>query len=146
MTMFGYYSTGRNGERSWRCIRCAGEAVTRRHQKIRRILVEEHGGRCAICGYDRTPFNLHFHHVDPALKEFSLNSGTGKSLAACRAEAEKCVLVCANCHGEIESGLIESPPPGTRFGEIERPRPACESRVTSPHEQPTLPIGDHGAG
>lgn len=30
----------------------------------------------------------------------------GKSLATYRAEAEKCVLVCANCHGEIESGLI----------------------------------------
>ena len=29
----------------------------------------------------------------------------GKSLAAFRAEARKCVLVCANCHGEIEAGL-----------------------------------------
>jgi hypothetical protein len=25
------------------------------------------------------------------------------------------VLVCANCHGEIESGVIASPPPGTTF-------------------------------
>jgi hypothetical protein len=39
----------------------------------------------------------------------------GKSIARFRAEAEKCVLVCANCHGEIEAGLIESPPPGAKF-------------------------------
>jgi hypothetical protein len=35
-----------------------------------------------------------------------------RSLAAFREEMKKCVLVCANCHGEIESGLIESPPAG----------------------------------
>ena len=40
-----------------------------------------------------------------------MTMGSGKSLAAYLAEAEKCVLVCANCHGEIESGLVESPPP-----------------------------------
>jgi len=40
----------------------------------------------------------------------------GKSLAALRQEAKKCVLVCANCHGEIEAGLIESPAPGARYG------------------------------
>jgi len=27
------------------------------------------------------------------------------------------VLVCANCHGEIEAGLIPSPPPCAKFGE-----------------------------
>lgn len=39
----------------------------------------------------------------------------GKSIATFRAEAEKCVLVCANCHGEIEAGLIDSPSAGTKF-------------------------------
>ncbi len=38
----------------------------------------------------------------------------GRSLAAYREEATKCVLVCANCHGEIEGGLIASPPVGAR--------------------------------
>jgi hypothetical protein len=35
--------------------------------------------------------------------------GLGK-LASYREEARKGVLVCANCHGEIEAGLIPSPP------------------------------------
>jgi hypothetical protein len=109
MTEFALYSGGRAGKR-WRCKRCVGEAVTRRLQKIKRILVEEAGGGCAVCGYDRTVFNLHFHHVDPATKSFPISVSTGKSLAAYRDEAKKCVLVCANCHGEIETGLTPCPP------------------------------------
>ena len=41
----------------------------------------------------------------------------GKSLTTFRREAAKCVLVCANCHGEIEAGLIPSPPPQAKWGE-----------------------------
>jgi hypothetical protein len=39
----------------------------------------------------------------------------GKSLAAFRAEARKCVLLCANCHGEVESGLVPSPAAGAVY-------------------------------
>lgn len=94
----------------WRCRRCIGEAVLRRKQKVRRLLVLEAGNRCQACGYDRCPGNLHFHHLDPSKKEFIISSGQGKSLARFRAEAAKCVLVCANCHGEIERGLRPAPP------------------------------------
>jgi hypothetical protein len=110
LTVFHLY-----GGRSWRCKRCVGEAVSRRHRKVKAILVAEAGGCCAVCGYDRAPRNLHFHHVDPSTKRFALTMGSGKSLAAYREEARKCVLVCANCHGEIESGLIPSPPAGAWF-------------------------------
>ena len=79
------------------------------------MLVNEAGGRCAVCGYHRCAVNLHFHHVDPSTKKFLLSAGMGHSLATFREEAKKCVLVCANCHGEIEAGLIESPPAGTRY-------------------------------
>jgi hypothetical protein len=99
----------------WRCKRCVGEAVTRRHQKVKRILVAEAGGACCLCGYDKCMFTLHFHHVDPAAKSFGVTMARGKSLAAFRDEAKKCVLVCANCHGEIEAGLIPSPPIGSRW-------------------------------
>ena len=99
----------------WKCKRCVGEAVTRRHQKIKRILVEEAGGACCVCGYARCMFTLHFHHVDPENKAFAVTTARGKSLAAYREEARKCVLVCANCHGEIEAGLLPSPPVGSRW-------------------------------
>ena len=106
--LFHKYGTGR-----WRCKRCIGEAVTKRHHKVKRQLVEDAGGCCVLCGYDRCMSSLQFHHVDPSQKSFSMTMGSGKSLAAYRAEAAKCVLVCANCHGEIESGMVESPPAGT---------------------------------
>jgi cytochrome c553 len=73
---------------------------------IKRTLVAEAGGCCSICGYDRCIASLHFHHVDPAAKSFAMSMATGKSLATYREEAKKCILVCANCHGEIEAGLV----------------------------------------
>jgi hypothetical protein len=137
---FGLY--GRKSPR-WSCKRCVADAVTRRHQKQRRILIEEAGGRCAVCGYHRCLYNLHFHHVDPSTKELEMTMAAGRSLAAYRAEARKCVLVCANCHGEIETGLIPSPPPGARYGEawepVIRPVPVItEPDAEVPPDQLTL--------
>ena len=94
----------------WRCRRCGGEAVLKRKQWVRRLLLLEGGDRCQSCGYDRCKRNLHFHHLDPEQKGFGLSSANGKSLARFREEAKKCVLVCANCHGEIEAGLRPAPP------------------------------------
>jgi len=120
LTEFAHYKNGR-GYR-WSCKRCIGEAVTRRKQKIKRTLVAEAGERCAVCGYDRCIVNLGFHHVDPAKKELEMSMRVGRSLDAFRQEAKKCVLVCANCHGEIEAGEIPSPPPATKFNDPWQPR------------------------
>jgi hypothetical protein len=50
---------------------------------------------------------LHFHHVDPRQKSFQLGvAGLTRSLAAMRAEAAKCVLLCSNCHAEVEGGIV----------------------------------------
>jgi len=92
--------------------------VTRRKQKVKRMLVEEAGGRCAVCGYDRCIVNLTFHHVDRSQKSFGLSMNTTKAIATYREEARKCVLVCANCHGEIEAGLVASPPAGATFDDL----------------------------
>ena len=114
LTEFAHYSAGA-GTYRWRCKRCVGEAVTRRHQKLRRTLIAEAGGSCAICGYDRCVVGLHFHHVDPISKSLEMTCASGKSLAAYRAEAAKCVLLCANCHHEVEAGVTKSPPQGSRY-------------------------------
>ncbi len=74
---------------------------------MKEILVEEAGGACALCGYDRYVGALHFHHLDPTQKAFALSRrGAARSLAKARAEVKKCVLLCGNCHAEVESGLV----------------------------------------
>jgi transposase-like protein len=93
-----------------RCKRCRAEAVQRRRRKVKRILVEEAGGKCVICGYDRHPAALHFHHLDPAQKSFGLaRRGITRSIEILRVEARKCVLLCSNCHAEVEAGVTPLP-------------------------------------
>jgi hypothetical protein len=114
LTVHHRYSEA-NGRFRYRCKRCIGEAVTRRHRRLKRILIDAHGGACVVCGYDRCATSLHFHHVDPTTKAFAITMGRGRSLAAYLEEARKCVLVSANCHGEIEAGLIPSPEVGAKL-------------------------------
>lgn len=94
------------GRGAYRCLSCRRERVAKRRRKVKELLVAEAGGACALCGYDRFAGALHFHHVDPATKAFGIaNQGITRSIAAMRAEAAKCILLCANCHAEIEADL-----------------------------------------
>ncbi|HXR28227.1 MAG TPA: helix-turn-helix domain-containing protein [Solirubrobacteraceae bacterium] len=94
------------GRGYYRCQRCRWEAVSRRRRKVKQILVEEAGGRCTLCGYNRCVAALHFHHVDPASKSFHVSEqGVTRSLGRARDEARKCVLLCSNCHAEVETGI-----------------------------------------
>jgi 5-methylcytosine-specific restriction endonuclease McrA len=91
---------------SYRCARCQSDAVAARRRQIKAILVKEAGGRCRLCGYDRYAGALQFHHLDPGAKRFSLSvRGLTRSLEKAREEASKCVLLCSNCHAEVEGGV-----------------------------------------
>lgn len=94
----------------YRCKQCRSEAVVRRRRKVKKILVEEAGGRCQLCGYDRYPGALEFHHLDPTNKSFGLSMrDLTLSIGALRVEAEKCVLLCSNCHAEVEGRIASVP-------------------------------------
>lgn len=98
------------GRGYYRCKRCRLERVGRRRRTIRSRLVAEAGGKCVICGYHRCHRALQFHHLDPRTKEFHLgHTGMTRSLARSRAEASKCILLCANCHAEVEAGITAVP-------------------------------------
>ena len=79
-------------------------SVDKRRKKNKELLVESKGGKCERCGYDKCIAALEFHHLDPSTKEFSLTGNT-YGLARQMKEAEKCILVCANCHREIHNGV-----------------------------------------
>jgi 5-methylcytosine-specific restriction endonuclease McrA len=94
------------GRGYYRCKLCRQQRVKdwRRRAKLR--LIAEAGGSCQVCGYDRYPGALHFHHVDPATKMFGISgNGFTRSIAKMREEAAKCVLLCSNCHAEVEAGV-----------------------------------------
>lgn len=98
------------GRGYYRCVRCRSEAVSKRRRIVKHVLVEEAGGRCALCEYSRCQEALHFHHLDPTTKAFHLgHQGQSRSLARSRAEAKKCILLCGNCHAEVEAGIAELP-------------------------------------
>jgi hypothetical protein len=60
-----------------------------------------------VCGYDRCVAALQFHHRDPREKTFTPSSkGVTRSLEKAREEARKCVLLCANCHAEVEASYL----------------------------------------
>ncbi len=97
----------RDSHGSYRCRRCRAEAVVRRRRKVKQILVAEAGGRCRLCGYDRCVAALEFHHLDPTAKEFGLSRCGAHSIKKLRAEVRKCMLLCSNCHAEVEAGSVK---------------------------------------
>jgi hypothetical protein len=117
------------GRGYYRCTRCRQDYVTQWRRKVKRVLVAEAGGCCVLCGYDRCAAALEFHHVDPAGKAFGLSDAAGaprrrvrvgpegvaRSLDRARGEAAKCVLLCANCHVEVERAVRTLPAPRGGF-------------------------------
>ena len=98
------------GRGSYRCTRCRQDRVAEHRRRTKARLVAEAGGCCAICGYDAYTGALEFHHVDPTEKQFGLaQRGFTRSLEAAREEARKCVLLCSNCHAEVEGGFRALP-------------------------------------
>lgn len=75
-------------------------------------LIDLMGGKCCICQYDRCNQALEFHHLNPNDKKFGISSvARDKPLYILIQEIKKCILVCSNCHREIENGLIKDLPP-----------------------------------
>ena len=94
----------------WRCMKCNQEAVVKWRRRAKRRLVKEAGGKCRLCGYNEHIAALQFHHLDPSSQAFGLSMrGFTRSFDEMRAEAEKCVLLCANCHAAVEAGLATLP-------------------------------------
>lgn len=73
-------------------------------KRIKAKLVEYKGGKCECCGYNNCIEALEFYHIDPSQKDFTI-SGTSKAFETLKKEADKCIMVCSNCHKEIHAGV-----------------------------------------
>ena len=91
--------TGRTHTKNPKSI-AARELVRQR----KRELVEYKGGRCERCDEEYHPNVFDFHHYDYSLKKFGVSQGNMQtSWANLIAEADKCHLLCANCHREVHT-------------------------------------------
>jgi len=98
------------GRGYYRCKRCRSEQVVRHRRSVKQQLVAEAGGGCVLCGYGRCLSALEFHHTDPAQKRVHISqNGMSVSIDELRREVRKCVLLCSNCHAEVESGAVALP-------------------------------------
>lgn len=71
-------------------------------QQIREWKVER---GCLKCE-ERTPECLELHHLDHSEKEHNPSELSNHSMNAFLKEAEKCVVLCANCHRKVHAGYF----------------------------------------
>jgi hypothetical protein len=93
---------------------------------LKQRAVESKGAKCVVCGYDKCMRALEFHHLDPNRKSFTISAFVAASLnqicvgghfptsadieeiwKKVSRELKKCVLLCSNCHREVEDGMTE---------------------------------------
>jgi hypothetical protein len=88
-------------ELKWRTF-SSGEEVTRWRQRTKIKLIQYKGGKCIVCGYNKSvPRAFVFHHRDPTKKDFNIGNGkTTRSFERLKKEADKCDLMCSRCHAE----------------------------------------------
>ena len=95
------------------------EAVKKWREQLKIRMVQSMGGKCCVCGYNKTNKALAFHHLDPSKKELSF----GKIMANPQKwetiviELRKCILVCHNCHAEIHAFVTKIPDNPPKFDE-----------------------------
>ncbi len=101
-----FFKSGRHIDRI--CKVCKHESMQKRRQDFKQWCLKYKGGRCIVCGYNKSPRALHFHHLDPNQKDFKISNTRGNVIKRERivVELDKCVLLCSNCHAEVHDGLL----------------------------------------
>lgn len=76
-------------------------------------IVNYKGGKCQICGYNKSIFALELHHIDPKTKDAKIVRVLSKSrkfnLGKYKEELDKCILLCCNCHKEVHRDITQLP-------------------------------------
>ena len=102
------YQKERKNIKANRYKRKNADKVVNWRRRVKIKLIHYLGGKCKICGYDKpVPSVYDFHHRDPNTKEFGI-SGKTISFEKLKKEADKCDLLCGNCHQEIHEKEYEN--------------------------------------
>ena len=84
------------------------EKARKRYEEFTSYIASLKDGKsCIICGYNKEPQILHYHHRDPFQKNFDISDSiSNKKLIkenpeVLLEEIKKCDLLCPNCHYEL---------------------------------------------
>jgi 5-methylcytosine-specific restriction endonuclease McrA len=80
------------------CKKCNAARVLKTFRKNKLKAIEYKGGKCAACGGVFHPAVFDFHHINPEEKEIKPSDMRGWKWEKQKAELDKCVLLCSNCH------------------------------------------------
>lgn len=81
--------------------------------------LEYKGGACQVCGYNKCENALVFHHIEPGAKDFGVSAkGYTRSWDRIKAEIDKCVLLCSNCHAEVHARQLSGETLIEKLGEF----------------------------
>jgi len=60
--------------------------------------------KCELCGYNKCKRALDFHHITPTdkVEEVGRLMRDSKSKELILTEIKKCIVLCANCHREVD--------------------------------------------
>jgi hypothetical protein len=93
-----YHKPGKNPRTQSYCKTCFNNYTTTRFRARKKQAVAYMGSRCVDCGGTFPYYVYDFHHLDPTRKEVQFNSLRRRSWEKIKAELDKCILLCANCH------------------------------------------------
>lgn len=88
-----------------RCKKCYAKYIRSRRQSNRTFALEELGGRCSLCGYNKCLAALDIHHIKPELKSKNWISHPTWPRDRLLEELKTCQLLCKNCHTEKHYNL-----------------------------------------
>lgn len=89
------------------CGSCHNKYTLEQGKKKREFIIEQLGGKCVECGYDKFKSSLQAHHLDPNVKDKNFRSIRGWSEQRILDEIQGCVLLCACCHSAVHSGELK---------------------------------------
>lgn len=72
--------------------------ILKKRRNDRAPALEYLGGKCKRCGFNEDTDIIQFHHLDPCDKKYNISDYLYKGFEFVRAELNKCVLLCLNCH------------------------------------------------
>jgi len=100
-----YYQKNKERYRIW---------TNNRRRKLRNEIVTKFGTQCYLCGYNKCPEALEFHHKNKIHKKqltenYSKSYIKGVYVLKNQIDQfpERFILLCANCHREVEAGITK---------------------------------------